>query len=91
MVDRTRLLVLIVLAKTLIGSHPYDPRGAFVLLHSIDEELDPSPSGVGARAMGANMAAALGRDEGAHEHARAALADVVADLERRRGALSPAS
>ena len=90
MVDRTRLLVFIVLAKTLIASRPYDPRGAFVLLHSIDEDADIALSGVNARAMQANMVAALDDDGQAHDHARVALADVVADLERRRRTPSPA-
>ena len=45
---------------------------------------------VNARAMQANMVAALDDGERAHGHARDALADVVADLERRRRALSPA-
>ena len=90
MVDPTRLLVFIVLAKTLIAARPYDPRGAFVLLHSIDEDADIALSEVNARAMQANMVAALDDGERAHGHARDALADVVADLERRRRALSPA-
>ena len=91
MVDRTQLLVFIVLAKALIVSKPFDFRGAFVLLQSMDECFTPPLSGIYGTAMHANMTAALSGNRQASEDARRALAEVVADLERSHATLPPAS
>ena len=89
MVDRTQLLVFIILGTTLIASRPYDPRGAFVLLQSMEQSLASSLPGISGVAMHANMLASLTGNRHAREHARETLADVVADLERMYAALPP--
>ena len=87
MVDRTRILVFIVLGRTLIASCPYDPKGAFMLLQSM--EVASSLSGISGMAIHANKVASLTGNKVAREHARETLTDVVADLERLHAALLP--
>ena len=91
MIDRTQLLVFIMLGRALIASRLYDPRDPFILLQSMEQILTSSLSGISDMAIHASMLASLTGNKLAREHACETLADVVSDLERIHKALLPPS
>ena len=81
--DRELAAVYALLGNAFVHANPYDPKGAFILLHSISEGLgDATPMFVDV-ASHVHMIAALGGSDLAADLARKSMVRLVAILEGR--------
>jgi hypothetical protein len=81
MPDRETIAVYILLAGTFVKGDPYDARGAFSLLHSLEMTFDPVPGAL-TTALHFNAIAGLEKNNAAQKDARWSLTRVVVHLER---------